>query len=839
MRGFPLRLLTVTLCGLCGLLGATVAPVRAVQQPPPMTVGPGGTSAAAVASGNGITFQVLEFGLRNRARAGDWIPVRLTVADSSATTREIVLRLSIADADGDTVQFQRAFTPTATPRPLWLYARLPFSVDTQTTFVFTAHAITSRADASDEGGALTVGPPLARLALTTASVVSAERGMIGVLGRQTALLDRYARTGAQEFLVAGHEPSDVLSGMQINDLPDRWMGLSGLSELVWTGSGDDGDPRRLDQQRAEALIEWVHRGGHLVIIVPGNDPQWSDRTHPLRDILPKVQMTREERVSLAPLVPLLRGPVGQEEAISPPTAANLTVFTPLPDASPSEATPILAGPDGKVVVVRRTLGVGAVTLVGVDLTTRVMAGANILQADTFWHRVFGRRGELLTEQEAKTLSDKQNAFFGSRIPVPVDHGIAAMINKTGQAAAGVLLAFVVFGAYWAIAGPLGVFVLGRRSLSHLAWLGFVVVAGVFTLVAWLGAGLLRPRSTDALHVTFLDAVVGQPVQRARTYFTAFLPAYGDMTVGIAREQPTPGALVASPVNALSVFSQPSGSTSTSFLDARGYPVDSARPDAMTVPVRATVKSMVADWLGPVNWKLPLPVMDPAAPQAAIGVRSVLRPLNPNGPPTVPGLEGVLRNELPGPLRDVVLIHVLPQARLGAPATTLRFRAQAYSIPEWQQGAVLNLADVTTPRAPGSGGDGRTAMEALLEGVVPTSSGFRGAQAPLTMRQFMLASSFFSVLPPPDYRTIESDAGYQRTLTHGLDISRWLTQPCVVVLGVLGDADAGPSPTPLTVNGEPLASAGRTVLRLIYPLPGSPPELPAATAGEKPGPSPAP
>jgi hypothetical protein len=62
----------------------------------------------------------------------------------------------------------------------------------------------------------------------------------------------------------------------------------------------------------------------------------------------------------------------------------------------------------------------------------------------------------------------------------------------------------------------------------------------------------------------------------------------------------------------------------------------------------------------------------------------------------------------------------------------------------------------------------------------------------------------------------------RSEAHGTDISRWFTQPCVIIIGHIVDAE---SPVPLTLNGDSLGTKGHTVVRWIYPLPESPPRVP--------------
>ncbi|MBL8990493.1 MAG: hypothetical protein JNJ48_02810, partial [Phycisphaerae bacterium] len=66
---------------------------------------------------------------------------------------------------------------------------------------------------------------------------------------------------------------------------------------------------------------------------------------------------------------------------------------------------------------------------------------------------------------------------------------------------------------------------------------------------------------------------------------------------------------------------------------------------------------------------------------------------------------------------------------------------------------------------------------------------------------------------------------RRRLTHGSDLGRWFTQPCVIIQGWMGEREGdGPCPVPITVGGEPVAMSGRTLVRWVYPLAESPPRV---------------
>jgi hypothetical protein len=63
---------------------------------------------------------------------------------------------------------------------------------------------------------------------------------------------------------------------------------------------------------------------------------------------------------------------------------------------------------------------------------------------------------------------------------------------------------------------------------------------------------------------------------------------------------------------------------------------------------------------------------------------------------------------------------------------------------------------------------------------------------------------------------------ERDLGRGLDLSRWFSTPCLIVLGTVedGTADVG-LPYPFTVDGEAPRADGETVVRVVFPLPSLP------------------
>lgn len=785
-----------------------------------------------------VQIELERFGVGGAPRAGDWVGIRLRVLDGAPRQRDVLVRLAFPDADGDQAVIQRNLTLNpGVWQSLWLYTRLSFGFGPNDVIPATVHEAVE-ADPADEQGAGTGQRPgrlLGRALLSlrgSQQVVDAHLARIGVFGASPMGLRLYgSRDGSGQWASLGHEAIDVVPGLSPADMPDRWFGLVPFEALVWGA----GDPSELRGERSASIAEWVRRGGHLVIVMPPVGQNWTSReSNDLYDLLPSVRITRHEGFDLRPLAPMLQKPATSTAPRILPSASILHAFEPVPDAPPSDAIPILRTPDGKTVVVRRLVGAGAVTLVGLDLSHRAFTQLDALDPDVFWHRVLGKRGELRSRDELKVLeSPPENWAIANRQPVPLDADLADEIAKSGSSAAGVLIGFVVFILYWLLAGPVGYMSLKARGWQRHAWVAYAATAAAFTAIAWGAATALRPHTPVALHVTLLDHVYGQPVQRARSWMSVLIPRYGSATVAVGEPDPAPAAW--SPQNLVSVWDPPRAIAvgSVTFPDVRPYVVDARAQNAIRVPARATVKQVQVDWSGGPAWSMPRP----ASPDGSTGAGTIgFAAPNAQGQ-IVNRLDGVLVHQLPGPLNDIVIIVVegqrefrpLPQGiqRLGVDRPPLLAQAFAYRVTdfEWEPDEPLDLALATQRQRQTED----VSADALLRSLVGAAG--RGEQLtpgrpdPRDFPDRLLALSLFPQLEPPDFRdrTLTQHPALQRRATHTYDLGRWFTQPCLIVIGHLGSRAAPqPSPVPLTVDGERVKTEGRTVVRWVYPLPPRPP-----------------
>ncbi len=800
----------------------------------------GGTVTGNNQGAGSVAVALETFGVGNVSRPGEWVGVRIKLTDSSPRERNVLVRLAVTDPDGDTAVAQRQLTLNpGVAQGSWLYFRLPFAFDASRGVVASVHEALEPETGSESREYLP-GKLLARQPLTPTpanSVLPKTLGVLAAIGGDELGLKRYSTrldgAGAKgTYTPYGHEATEVVTGLTPAGMPDRWMGYAPMWGLVW---GPGVEPTEVRGDQARAVREWVERGGHLVVVLPSVGQQWTNpETNELHSIMPVVSVSRREGVDMEPYRALL------QRTRTPSALSKSGVvhnFTPMAQAGPGEAIRVLNGPDGQCVVARRLVGAGMVTLIGLDLGAPSMRAS--VRADVFWHRIFGRRGSL-DGGSAETLS---LGAASQREVTIYDETVSEIIEKRGRAQGGLLLGFVVFVVYWLVAGPVGYAILKNRKKTQHAWTAFVAASALFTGFAWGGASLLRPGTVEVSHMTFLDHVYGQPLSKARMWASVLLPKYGDATIAIG--DPTELGSTRSP-GVISAWDQPQEDAArVSFLDARDYVVDARSWETMRVPARWTIKQVQADWSGGPRWKMPRPIAADGSTEGTLRVVGLV----PNS--TTGIVDGILRHELPGALRDVVIVVVRGQSEI-APVIEPRDPVKAtsstsdssgrsrgmttdgalfadafmFSYSLWKPGEDLDLSIVTR------GSQGETSATRGLRRYSPVGespsaiTGF--LQRTLPPRDWATGVAFLPLLEPPDFDT-STPAGQRasvvRVMTHGLDLARWFTSPCVIVIGVVDtneDGNGVESPVPIAVDGVLAKSSGTTIVRWVYPLPDEAP-----------------
>ncbi|MDF1808576.1 MAG: DUF4350 domain-containing protein [Phycisphaerales bacterium] len=773
-----------------------------------------------IASGD-VQLTLASFGVGRLAREGDWAGIQVQMLDTGTSGRDVVLRVSVRDEDGDQAQYDRIVT--ANPGVLqsfWIYCKIPYrgvNVDYE---IRAFEAIDTGNDDVGQFG-FRVGRMLGQLPIYNPQIHEATIGLGGVIGNSKLSLDKYGMTvGGRKAMLFGHELFRIDSGLELDNLPDRWQGYKALDALFWSGAGRAAtSPGRLSPEKARAIRTWVSRGGHLVIVMESSGDPWFLANHPLRSILPDIQTPlRQEGVDLEKY----RSLITESATIPLPKNGVVYSFESADSETLDSAYPVLNGPDGECIAIRRFVGSGMVTVIGLPLTHGGMKRVGLPDPQSFWHRILGMRGEI---RGGEQLSDELKNEISTRTLLHFDEGISGAIAKTGRAVQGILFGVIVFVLYWLIAGPVGYGILKSKGKKQHAWMFFVATTGVFTGFAWIGATTMRPKSSNITHLTLLEQVFGQETQRARTWMSVMLPSYGTAVVSL-REQQEDGAFqLEDSTNLISPWSSPESlvSLTTGFPDNSGYRIESKNPSAIRVPTRATVKSFVADWEGMSEWRMPYPVGTPG---------------DLNDPELILDdlvVRGEIVHDLPAAMTDVRVFVIAREFPILSSGQKLGRRSIAYTSvfspdfgPQgWIPGQALDLALVTEVK-PGSQSANRNNYfsAAFRYGVDP--SGLNSNNGQLVDR--LIASRFISQLEPPRFNAASSDVVgnrlAQRRAVHGWDLGRWFTEPTLIVIGMVeidsDNASINAIPEPVWINGQQVPASGKTLVTWIYPFESKPP-----------------
>ncbi|MCZ6852263.1 MAG: hypothetical protein O7F17_11530, partial [Planctomycetota bacterium] len=634
------------------------------------------------------------------------------------------------------------------------------------------------------------------------------------------------------------EQTLIVGGVRPDRLPDRWDGLRAFEAVVWS----DALPQELRASTAAALAEYVRRGGHLIIALPSAGNPWALGRGGVTDLdplLPQLAPRKDEAVRISEILPVL----SKSDRALRDFEVSLRVFKEIGssfDALDNYYEPLIALPDGRVVVIQRTYGHGRITIIGLDLASQRLASMRLPEADVFWNRVLGRRSDTPRPRELTGMKDQDRLAGRGRDHRRIGDGrlLADQLSQTGNPGTGILAAFVLFIAYFVLAGPLGFFVLKQRGLTRHSWLVFAATAGLFTAVAWAGVGLLREHSIELRHVTVLDYIARPAddqrpdelhLQRAASWLTLYIPSYGTARVSIESDPAQRDLLL--------TWSAPEQAPQP-FPNVAPYRIDVGKtPAEYEIPARASVSQMYASWLGALD------------PQWGGMIR-----VDPNDPLRVQRdargerddrLVGSLIHDLPSNLENVLIVWVTndrsPRRRWARDGDE-----QLPWVPALRSGQVLNLGHMwaigpwapqtplsfSTDRlrpSPQTGFERNTLRRYIEQYADKGGFGVPGTQTTLrdeAVRRHFEMLSFFHQMTPPKYHRQgrldpEKNLVLTRLLGRELDLSAWLTRPCLIVMGWLQDSQC---PIPLRVDGDPPNSSGLTIVRWIYPLPLAQEEL---------------
>lgn len=792
-----------------------------------------------------VTGSVASIGFDGDYRPGCWTPMVVRLQANGAPTGFYEIRVWQHDLDGDLPYFSTrvSLTSVAGEQPFWCYF-IPepihegLTTDTSTSLELQQRLRITIHDAN--------GKELSQVPIGNAKLRSIELpGPGNSVGRGWRFV-LFVGTSATPALgdyddrrIVGIKEN--LSGSRIDpsDLPENVIGYDGIDAVVWL----DGDPVTLTAAggaRLDALREYIRRGGHLVITTGTN---WQLLAG-FDDLMP-VDITGVENNTLqSPIREIanrIAFPAGTEglPARNPwetyRAAQTIAVGVPRTGAVVDQWSDRIPNPveekDHTPWLVRRPYGFGCVSWVAQDLAGRDMLDRAKWGWPAVWEEVLG--ADSTPAVDPRPTEKRRFAAGGQR-----EFGFAVVdaMNLTGRGAALVSVTVLFFIAYWAVAGPGAFFWLKYKRRSTLNWFAFGAVALGATAVTLGVVKLVLRGKPELKHISLarVDADRARPAL-ITSKLGMYIPRDGAQRIEIpAVEQAAvgePPTITPFPIHP--VLHQKKEGDKYLFAAPREYRVavptdESAKSAVVDVPFRTTMKRLEASWAGGIDDR--------------IEGSASLQPSSGN----IGYIAGTLKNLTGYDLRNIYVAFRHEPRGGGKPTYWMMY---VYS---WRNGETLDLARAFNPS-----GD-KTAMDVTVnpEKRIGPNRDFavRGWFSqwddwyapflkPNTMGDVAIVSdledqdipmsvpimSFFNRFPiiqnsssgPGVFEGVRAEL--LRSGVRDWDISNALMAGRLVIVA---QANATPLPLPLTVDGERIMGAGKTIYQFVLPLAPIPDE-PAA------------
>ena len=411
-------------------------------------------------------------------------------------------------------------------------------------------------------------------------------------------------------------------------LPDQWFGYDTADLVVLsTTSGEffeslfGATASASAKTKRAALLEWVRRGGRIVVTVGANAPLVS-RTPAIHELLPAVIDASSPTRTPAQIALFWSA---RETSQTSTLGGNLsgkggslTLANLMPGSGRGGRTvippPSRRGDDKSAVAVQSGYGLGRVTLIGFDLD-RPPFTEFTLRAE-FWDWVLREGGA-----SRASVGSEGKARVASATPTDDEDEIAAALRTHVDTFESVpVVSFgwiaVLIALYILLIGPVEYYLLKRvLGRLELTWVTFPVIVATVCAAACFAAYALKGRDLRVNKVDVIDVVAENGPAGSRggrvfgtTWFTVFSPKIDTYTVGVS---PAEGWLV-------------SGQTGDSLVGWVGGPrggragllrrryqyhtdvtSDRVADGLIGVPIQVwSTKSFTANWAG---------TFDPAAP----------------------------------------------------------------------------------------------------------------------------------------------------------------------------------------------------------------------------------
>jgi hypothetical protein len=330
---------------------------------------------------------------------------------------------------------------------------------------------------------------------------------------------------AEEVDVKEMGPRHLAVIDDVRSLPNRWFGHDPIDLAILTTSNRSFLTALLDDrgQRKEALVEWVRRGGRLIVTV-GSQQDVVAKLEPITTVLPVLVTGIVE----LPRLTSVKSFSGADRALENPRQQPLSIAK-LERKPGREIDVLLAEPNGQPIIVSGAYGRGRVTVVAFDVdappfTTWLASGQR-----GFWNKLRDLtapafRGE--AANQPRVYGQQDTSDVASQLETNLEDFEDVPVISFGWVALFIL-------AYILIVGPLDYFFLKKVvKRLELTWITFPTVVITISVAAYFTAYWLKGNDQKINKVDLVDIDLHTKQIYGNTWFTIFSPRIQHYTIGI-------------------------------------------------------------------------------------------------------------------------------------------------------------------------------------------------------------------------------------------------------------------------------------------------------------------
>ena len=441
----------------------------------------------------------------SRWRIGDWNPiyVQLQAGKDNLDPREYQLETQSVDADGAAGRFRSAFPSmqAGETRIALTYAYVGNASGTVTVRVIhNGRAVQTLTKTAPANGVVEPSETLVLTLQARATVLQKALEEAKKPNQDNFEMDRFAHIDRVDFL------------------PDRWFGYEGVDVVILPTSKDFTEALLEDKIRFQALVEWVHRGGRLLMFV--------GRNYQTVTSLPGFKQLINCQITGTSIIPQL---VNVRNWAS--TAVNQVAMERVEVAAikpgPGAVVLVSEGKPETPIVLQSPAGRGRVLLVGFDFDSGPFTKWSA-QPD-FWKKTH----EILKPKRPSKQTDPRfrddyggQQELGSELQRGMEQFDEVPVISFGWIALFILI-------YILIVGPVEYIILKKVfKKMEWTWITFPVVVILISVGAYFTAYAIKGNDLRINKVDIVDVDLYQGDVQGTSWITLFSPRMQSWTLGL-------------------------------------------------------------------------------------------------------------------------------------------------------------------------------------------------------------------------------------------------------------------------------------------------------------------